>query len=89
MANISKLNRMIEKQEKKIAIHMEKIIKAKELKNMNKISKAKYYEIKNKHNQQIRELRNDIRRKKKARQMLMKKEKEEKEEKDKKKSFFF
>lgn len=92
MGKENKLTKVIEKSEEKIAGHQEKIFKAKELCSMGKITKAEYHQVKSKHSNHIRELRDDIRRKQKARQMLMKqqKEKEEKKlEKKKKKSFFF
>lgn len=85
MAKISKLNKLIDKNERKIAKHQEKLLKAKELSSLGEITKAKYYKLKNKHSKRIRAMRDDIRRKKKARQTLMKKEKEKKD----KKSFFF
>ena len=86
------MTRMIKKNEDKIAVHQEKIFKAKELSSMGKLTKAEYHNIKSKHSNKIRELRDEIRRKQKARQMVMKEEKEKEEkkkEKKKKKSFFF
>lgn len=88
MASISRLNKRIASNEKKIATHQEKIFRAKEYKSVGKISKAKYYELKTHHNKLIRELNNDTRMKVKARQMLMKKEREKSSDK-KKKWFFF
>ena len=88
----SKLTKMIEKNEEKIVLHQEKVFKAKELCSMGKITKAEFHQLKSKHSNHIRELRDEIRRKKNARQALMKqdREKEEKKkDKKKKKSFFF
>lgn len=92
MGKENKLTKMIRKNEDKIAVHQEKIFKAKELSSMGKITKAEFHSIKSKHSNKIRELRDDIRRKQKARQMVMKQEKEKEEkkkDKKKKKSFFF